>query len=209
MRLPKVTTRRLLMAIAAIGLTLGGIRFLHYVYYEDRYRVRAQLDRVRGISDIEVNGWDDITYEVSSTRFKIAGRPDTLIVIQQPQDGLLGDAQHLWLEQLGPWQFQFVTYGYHGVIETESGKPVESLSYRNSIDIGPLGEFGAMLPVEVRDVNDLVSHYDELVRYFATWPDEKRWGRLDKPSGHRKAYCRMTTPGIRPIPPPAQFPGTW
>ena len=64
MRLPKVTTRRLLMAIAAIGLTLGGIRFLHYVYYEDRYRAMAQLDRVGGISDIKVNGWTDLGYEV-------------------------------------------------------------------------------------------------------------------------------------------------
>jgi hypothetical protein len=197
------------IAIAALGMTLGGIRFLYDGYYEEPNKVIAQLKNINTIYDTKINGFNDVGYEVTNVRFKIAGRPDTLVVIQRPQKGMLGDVGHLWLERLGPWEFHYTTFGQNGVVEANSGKPVESLAYTNSIDIGTLGEFGSMLPVKIRDVNDLVANYDELVRYFTTWPDEQHWGRCDEPSGRRKAYCRMASPSKRPIPPPTDFPEAW
>ena len=42
-------------------------------------------------------------------------------------------------------------------------------------------------------MNDVVAHYDELVRYFATWPDGQTWGKA-KPGKYGKVvYC------IRPV----------
>jgi hypothetical protein len=209
MRCPKITTRRLLVAIAALGSVLGGLRFLHDGYYEEHIRVLRELEGVRGISDVEVYGYDDITYEVVGTRFQIAGRPEAVIVIQQSKESLVGSPKHLALQRLGPWEFHECSYGFEGAFETNTGRPAETLSYRNYIDIGPLDKLGTTLPVKILDVNDIVTHYDELVRFFSTWPDEKVWGRLDEPSGMRRAYCRMTTPGKRPIPPPPNFPKTW
>ena len=190
----------------ARGLLLGGIRLLHHAYDEERIQVMTLLEGGRGIADLEVRGWDDITYEVHGVKFGIVGRPDAVIVIQRPEEGLAGAPEHLRIERLGPWQFHECSDGYQGVFEGATGKPVESLGYLNSIDIGPLGEFGAMLPVKVRDVNDVVAHDDELVRYFSTWPDEKTWGRLDNPSGRKLAYCRVPAPGPISVPHPPNFP---
>ena len=43
-----------------------------------------------------------------------------------------------------------------GVTEITTGKPIWSLSYRNCVNIGPLGEFAGMLPIKITNVNDLV-----------------------------------------------------
>jgi hypothetical protein len=64
-----------------------------------------------------------------------------------------------------------------------------------------------MLPVKVRDLNDLVVHYDELVRYFSTWPDGKRRGELKAVAGPRTVYC-ATPVGTGMVPPPSNFPGS-
>jgi hypothetical protein len=43
MRLPNMTTRLQCLIIVAIGFVLGGIRFLHDGYHDDRTRVMTQL----------------------------------------------------------------------------------------------------------------------------------------------------------------------
>jgi hypothetical protein len=201
-----------MMAVATIGVLLGvllcGIKIVHDVYFEDRIRALAQFERVRGITDVEVLGYDDITYEVVSARLRIAGRPDAVIVIQCPK-GVVGTPKSLRLEQIGPHKFHHFIYGYIGLSEIKTGKPKEGLACQDWIDIGSQGEFGAMLPVKICDVNDLVAHYDELVRYFDTWPDDRSWGRMDDPSGTRRAYCRTTLPGKGPVTPPSRFPGIY
>ena len=71
-----------------------------------------------------------------------------------------------------------------------TGESVER-SYRAGwIDIGPEGEFGTMLPITVRDINDLIAHYDQLVQYFANWPDREHKRELLLPSGKRVGYYR-------------------
>jgi hypothetical protein len=209
MRLSKVTTSWPFIIAVALGSLFGGVwLLLHHLYYKDRIRVISELGQVRGITDVVVTGFDDVGYDVVSARFHIEGRPEAVIEIREPQEGLVGSPNHLWLKRLGPWEFHQCTYGYQGAYTIETGKPAESLAVSDFVDVVSSGEFAAMLPVEVRDVNDLVAHYDELVRYFATWPDETTWGRLDEPAGIRRAYCR-TTLAKRPLPPPKNFPATW
>ena len=211
MRMPRmrVTVRRMLLVVAAFALFFGAIRLLHDGYYEERIRILRQLEDVDGIANIEVSGFDDITYEVLAAQFEIAGREDAVIVIDEPDDGVVGDLEHLRIRRLGPWEFHQYSYGYLGAYSIITGKPVKSLGYNASIDIKSLGELEAKLPVKIRDVNDIVAHYDELVRFFATWPDETRWGILDMPSGTRLAYCRVAVSRSGPIPYPPQFPKAW
>ena len=70
------------------------------------------------------------------------------------------------------------------------GESIESSYLAHWIDVGSKGEFGAMLPVKVRDVNDLVSHYDQLVTFFASWPDKEHRQEIVLPSGKRVGYYR-------------------
>jgi hypothetical protein len=204
MQFPRMSTRLLMLIGALLALVLGGIRLIDDIYYMDLIYSTNQLAKVRGATDIHVYGFDDLTYEVTFATFTIAGRPDAMIEIQGPQGGVVGDPGHLWLRRLGPWEFHEYTYGHMGVTDL-SGKPIETLGFRDWIDIGPKGGYGAMLPVRIRDANDVVAHYDELVRFFASWPDQKRWGMMISPSGMRTAYC-VSPVGTWPISPPPNFP---
>jgi hypothetical protein len=188
-------------AAALFGLVLGGVRLCHYVYYMDLIHVRSRLANIDGITDVRVYGFDDVSYEVTLATFALEGRPDAVIGSRW-----LGEPGHVWLQRLGPWEFQECSYGFQGVINTATGKPVETLGFRDCIDIGPSGEYAAMLPVKIRDLNDVVSHYDELVRYFSTWPDGKTWRELEKRPGTRTAYC-VSPAGSGPVAPPPNFPG--
>jgi hypothetical protein len=213
MKLPRgrVTTRRLMLFVAGAGLMLGGLRLLHDIYYESRIRVFDQLAGVHGITGIRVYGGDDITYESRSVQFVLAGRPDAIIKIgvAKSASGDLGTPEHLWLERLGPWEFHRVGFGHRVTHQTEAGSPMELISYGWSIDVGELGAFAGKLPVKIRDVRDLVTHYDELVQHFSTWPDENCWGVLAEKSGAQVAYCRTKIPRVGVLPPPPQFPKAW
>lgn len=133
--------------------------------------------------------------------FALQGRPGAVIGFRG-----LGKPGHIWLQRLGPWEFQEWSYGFEGAFATATGEPVKSLGVRDFIDIGPSGEYGAMLPVKIRDLNDVVSHYDELVRCFSTWPDGKPWGELETREGKRTKYC-VSPAGAGRVAPPADFPG--
>jgi hypothetical protein len=188
-------------AVALLGLVLGGVRLCHYLYYMDLIHVRNTLASIDGITDVHVYGFDDLSYEVTLATFALEGRPDAVIGSRG-----LGEPGHVWLQRLGPWEFHECSYGFQGVFETATGKPVESLGFRDCIDIGPSGEYAAMLPVKIRDLNDVVTHYDELVRYFSTWPSGKTWRELEKRPGMRTAYCVSPT-GSGSVTPPSSFPG--
>jgi hypothetical protein len=193
-----------MLTIAVLALILGGIRFCHYLYYMDLIYATNQLEEVRGITNVHIYGDDDFTYEVNYATFTLVGRPDALIGIRGPAGGVVGTPEHLWLERLGPWEFHEHSYGFNNTYDL-SGNPVKSLGYRRWIDIGPSGEYGSMLPVKIRDLNDVVTHYDELVKHLSTWPDEKHWGELPKRPDMQTVYC-VSPAGTGSVSPPADFP---
>jgi hypothetical protein len=208
MRPLKTTTRSFCIVVLAIGMILGIARLLYDGYYEERIQAMSQLAQIDGITDIVVSGFNDVGYEVSNSHFRIAGRPDTAIVIWGPQAGIVGHPEHLWLGRLGPCEFHECHKGFEGAVEIKTGKPVESIGFSDCIDIGPRGDYVGMLPVRVVDVKDVVAHYDELLQYFSGWPDETVWGKIKTPASGSTYYC-VTTPRKRPIPPPPQLPGAW
>jgi hypothetical protein len=69
---------------------------------------------------------------------------------------------------------------------------MQSFTYSDCIEVGPSGGRGGMLPFKGRELNDLVAHDDERVRYFPTSPDETLWGRRDGPDGTRILNHRLT-----------------
>ena len=200
MRLPRMSTRLLMWLVASIGQIFGGVRLCHYLYYMDLIDAKSLLANIEGITDVYVYGFDDLSYEVTLVTFALEGRPDAVIGSRG-----LGESGHVWLQRIGPWEFHQYSYGFQGMFKTATGEPVESLGFGDCIDIGPSGEYGAMMPVKIRGLNDVVSHYDDLVRYFSTWPDAKNWGKLKKRPGMRTAYCASPA-GSRSVTPPPNFP---
>ncbi len=204
MRAPRISTRLLMLTVAASALIFGGIRSCHYLYYMDLIYTQNQFEQVKGITDVHIYGSDDVTYEVYYATFSLVGRPDAVIGIQGPAGGLVGNPEHLWISNLGPVGFYEYSYGFQNMFDT-SGNPTRCMGSCDWIDIGPSGDYAALLPVKIRDLNDVVSHYDELVRFFSGWANENRWKELPTHSDMRRMYYVSPT-GTRPTSPPPNFP---
>lgn len=194
--------------VAGVALALGTVKFLLVAFYEERDRLRSLLDQVDGITDIQILGHDVMPYEVHAAQFAIIGRPDAVVVLDEPSHNLVHGSGHIEIRNLGPWDFHTATYGRLGVVKTKTREPVKSLGYSSSVDVGTAGEFADRLPVKIRDVQDLVDHYDDLVRFFGTWPDDRDWAVIPGSSDPLRVYCR-TPRGARPVASPTQFPETW
>ena len=204
------------LLVLVVGLFVGISRVFDFVYYRDRDRVIAELEKVDGITDIIVKGNDDITYSVIAAQFQLAGRPEAVIEIRSPREGLIGSREHLYLKRLGSSKFFEQTSGNVGVTNIYTGAPVDSVAMSDCIDVGSSGQYGRMLPVKIRDINDLVRHYDELERYFSMWPVEmtrvaSTWGMVflerisEELLERRKRLLRrgveeaLTLPPVRPL----------
>ncbi|MDG3004481.1 hypothetical protein [Paludisphaera mucosa] len=196
--------------VAFLGLALGASRLLHGTYYEEYIRLQSQLDRIDGITGIEIRSEDDITYEVHSVRFCIGGHPDAVVIFDEPDldAGLLDRPRHLYIRRLGPWEFHQARYGRVGASPDRPG-PATLLAVSSAIDVGPRGPFAAMLPCRIENAKDVVANYDSLVKTFASWPDETTWGVLDESPGIQTAFCRTSIGTGRPLPSPPQFPRLW
>ena len=204
MKSPKITIKRLMIVVVVSALVFSAARLPRYLYYLEYNDAVAELGKVRGIENIHVYGFDDLTYELTFQTFSIAGRPDAVFHSLAAQDGLTGKPDHLWICQMGPWQFYETSYGYMGQTDS-SGNLVQGKGWGYFIDLGRAGPYNSMLPCKIADMNDVVAHYDELVRHFATWPDGQTWGEA-KPVGDMKAvYCVRPVGQPRPKD-PANFP---
>lgn len=204
MKRPRITLKRMMIIVAASALAFSAARLPHYLYYMEYNDAVAELGKIRGIEDVHVYGFDDITYELTRQTFSIKGKPDAVFRILAAQDGLTGKPDHLYICQMGPWQFYETSYGYMDVTDL-SGKPVKTTGLGDFIDLGKAGPYNAMLPVEINDMNDIVAHYDELVQYFATWPDGQTWGEAKPGEYDRVIYCVRPVGQPRPKD-PANFP---
>lgn len=154
-------------------------RGLRSLYFWDRDAVESRLNSIDSISNVVVQGHDDVTYEVHGASFCLKDRPDTQIAIAISSARSLTNTGHLRLSSIGPWQFGIHGHGFVGVVNIKTGEEVKSEFYAGSIDIGPKGRFGHLMPFEITSVDDLAANYDELVEFFANWPDESEPGTLN------------------------------
>lgn len=157
----------MLLAFFAVMFLYGidGPKLFPFIYYAERNAAYAQFKNVSGIVNVQVWGTDDVTYEARDVSFQIPGRPDACFGFQISDD-MTTRTNHLYLETLGPWHFR--TKGHIHANEFFGG----------TIDVGVAGNFGPLLPFKLRNVQDVIAHYDDLVKLFATWPDVDHVGKL-------------------------------
>jgi len=198
------TTRKTLKVIAAVGLLIGGSRLLHSIYWEEWHRAESQLSRIPGLANVQIRGWDDITYEVHSVQFEIADRPGEMVVVWTDRKDLLNRKGHVHLQRIGPWEFHSARFR-----PPSQENPQRFLASGFTIDVGFEGEHRDRLPCRIEDVSDVVANYDRLVETFASWPDESTWGVLEEMDGSQTAYCRTSVAFTGSLAPPPQCPDLW
>ena len=131
------------------------------------------------ISNVVVQGHDDVTYEVHAASFCLKDRPNTQITISISSAKSLTKTDHLRLSSIGPWRFCVHGHGYVGVVNSKTGAEDKSEFFTGSIDIGRKGRFGHLMPCEITSIDDVIADYDQLVEFFADWPDESDPGTLN------------------------------
>jgi hypothetical protein len=167
----------LVIAFCAVLCTIP--RVLRSLYFWDRDAVESRLNSMESISNVQVQGHDDLTYEVHAASFCLKGRPDAQITISISSPKSLTKTGHLRLSSIGPWRFCVHGYGYVGVGNSKTGAEIKSKFFGGSIDIGQRGRFGHLMPCEITSIDDVIANYDRLVEFFADWPDESDPGTLD------------------------------
>jgi len=154
-------------------------RVLRSLYFWDRDAVESRLNSMDSISNVVVQGHDDVTYEVHAASFCLKDRPNTQITISISSAESLTKTDHLRLSSIGPWRFCVHGHGYVGVVNSKTGAEVKSEFFSGSIDIGRKGRFGHLMPCEITSIDDVIANYDQLVEFFADWPDESDPGTLN------------------------------
>lgn len=175
-----VTWSRVLIGIAVALVVLVGAAVLYWpkFYYGERDQILAQFAKIPGITNVKVFGNEDISYEIFSVAFQLVGRPDATVTIGFRDDdfGLTKSPKNFAILTLGSWVIRTKEHVYN--VYDQTGKKMRSWGYGTGADVGPEGRFSALLPFKLKNVQDVISHYDELNQLFSTWPTINQPGQL-------------------------------
>lgn len=177
--LPALIFVTLLVASIA-GLYKAGQR----AFYYNRDQVLASFQRMPAIESVVVHGRPDpdlFEFWVEEIEFSLVGRPETRIRLaanyslrhcksDQP-------LEQLTIEQIGPWTFD--GYGQEPVAGYDPAKVTAPFTI-DALTLGEEGRMQALLPWKIESVDDLVSHYDELVELLETWPRREKPGHWEQ-----------------------------
>lgn len=155
--------RQLVVAITLIAITLGlGVRIWRCLNgnYDE---LKRRFHNHRAIYDVTIGtieqGLGDFAIDVYDVRFKIAGRKDTLVAINTPELDLFEDAKSICIDRMGDVS---ITATY---IDEASG-----FNGTGGVDVSLNSDLREVLPCTVRNLDELVERYDELLAGFRTWP---------------------------------------
>lgn len=138
--------------------------------------VRARLQGLKGASLLRIDSyqedsWDPV--EALGATVQVAGKAESQFAMPFPRRDWFDSTKHLRISQIGPWRFE--------IRATRSGRPFGT----SCIDIGRKGEFAKLLTQPIRNVQDVVDHFDELVDAVGKLP---RTGTLPSNECERYQY---------------------
>jgi hypothetical protein len=145
----------LLLGVVVVALMLTAVRTVHLALKGNYNDVVARVNRIKGIHDVQV--YDiDLGFGCSDAglvSFRITGRPGSYVEILVPNVDLFTSTASIYLSCIGDIE-PCVDYGNAG-------------GYAN---IGHESDLVSILPSPPRNLDELISRYDELEAYFKQWP---------------------------------------
>jgi hypothetical protein len=143
-------------------------------YYAEFNQIKAQLGQMPGVEIVKMGGNTDLTFEDIWAHLKVEGKGE-IRLMSLTRDSLTNSSD-LHVAQIGPYSFRKEWWGYGAVIDRE-GKPVRYQSIGMTLNLGrsgefsPQGKFFGKLRAPVRNVADVVQHYDEICGALASLQD--------------------------------------
>jgi hypothetical protein len=181
-----------------LAVACGAVTIVCVVKNHVPANLRAVLDGLSAnpkVEILEVNGFEkgfgwpiDDDYRVQGIFFRLKGQPDAVIALPGPGSTIFTASDHLFLAGIGPYSLN------------ESSSGTQSPDYR-PIDFGPKSD-GPLPPFGVTTINDVIDHYDDLIRYLDAQPrvqtyvgrDGLQWTRhLDRVDGRARGRRKSTT----------------
>lgn len=136
-------------------------------YYRELREVTTRLEAIPNVEIIHSGGNEDVTFENIYVELNVQGKGRLLLT--HLSAGAFTGEQRFFVARIGTLEPQSTFYGdAAGVEESATGRPVKSVGYGGAIEIAgndPSGCCG-----ELRTVEDVVVHYDDLVRILKTRP---------------------------------------
>jgi hypothetical protein len=176
----RFNTRHLLIAMASIAIMLA----LSLAYWDavngDYDDLRLALASDSRIQDLRITPYNDglfnLTKDVWTVTFSIAGKPGSFVSITCPDKTILSETGSICLNALGP--FQLMTRQDLGGATSISGA-----------DVGDQSELRDVLPITVSNFDELIRDYDILLKAVSDWP---RWsGGVTTRSGKLEYFAAL------------------
>ncbi|MEO6078338.1 MAG: hypothetical protein ABIQ86_00960 [Steroidobacteraceae bacterium] len=194
-----MTRSRAVLRSACLVLTVTGVAvWLWYEsgpgYYREYNRVKEQLAAIPGVTVIDSWGNIDLTFEDIWAHVRLRGRGD--LAFWGLTERSFSSSRNLALNGIDRYSFRWTHCGYH-VIDRD-GKPARSMEVGLTLDLRGHEIYAGKqligtLPVSIRTVQELVSHYDVVM----VWLDEHQ-GKIfevDRPDG-KMTYLIIPNPPI-------------
>ena len=178
--------RKLLLFIASAAVLCGLFVIARNTYYYDRFRTESALSKLRGISNIKLHAYVDVTEEINSSSFTVDGHQGSVVTL----GGLASyeNKGRFWLTRVGPWSFRVTGRRHLGARNSATGEPVESNYLGSGIELGSASPYNALFPFKLDTPQDVADHYAELVAIFETWPPKASPGQVTLSDGTTQFY---------------------
>jgi hypothetical protein len=173
-------SRKVLRTACLVLPVAGVVVWLWYAlgpgYYREYNRIKARLTAIPGVTVIDSGGNADLTFEDIWAHIRVQGRGD--LSLWALTEKSFSTAQYLALNGIDRYSIHWTQCGYHGVYNIRDRKPVRSLSGGFTLglrdkEIHAGNQLIGTLPVPIRNVQELVIHYDVVT----AWMDEHQ-GKL-------------------------------
>lgn len=170
---------RLFTAAGIIGLaaltTVWWFQHFGPGYDAEFEAVRTELQEIPGVEIIELTCVHDKDIPLLPYIKNISARIEVKGAGEMVFTGLSRDsfhsAEHIGLRSLGDTVFRYRRRGYLGAYQQASGEPTISEGFGGSMNIGREGEFAALFPFEIPDIQTAVERYGEISKIVNQWPE--------------------------------------
>ena len=155
---PRRVVRRALFWLALTGVVVITLRVAcHRLYYSDYNSLQERLSSVPGATLLSLGAYADNPWvlKVVEGQVAVGGDPTKVIVFRTSDGRDLCSGEHVRICSIGPYGLWAVDPG--------GGWP-------DYVDLGSAGPFSGLISPPVKDVNDLVARYDEVLSKLAALP---------------------------------------